>query len=83
MIKWGVIGTGHMANIFADSIRETDNARLVAVSSRTQKSLKTFGDKFGINENLRFLSNEEICKSKDLDAIYISTLNNTHFEQLN
>ena len=41
MIKWGVIGTGHMANIFADSIRETDNARLVAVSSRTQKSLKT------------------------------------------
>ena len=80
MIKWGVIGTGHMANIFADSIRETDNARLVAVSSRTQKSLKTFGDKFGINENLRFLSNEEICKSKDLDAIYISTLNNTHFD---
>ena len=80
MIKWGVIGTGHMANIFAQSISETDNAKLVAVSSRTQKSLTSFGDKFRINENLRFLSNEEICKSEDLDAIYISTLNNTHFD---
>ena len=80
MIKWGIIGTGHMANIFAQSISETDNAKLVAVSSRTQKSLTSFGDKFRINENLRFLSNEEICKSEDLDAIYISTLNNTHFD---
>ena len=46
MIKWGVIGTGHMANIFAESIQETDNAKLVAVSSRTKKSLEIFGDKF-------------------------------------
>ena len=80
MIKWGVIGTGHMANIFAESIQETDNAKLVAVSSRTKKSLEIFGDRFKIKENLRFISNEEICKSEDIDAIYISTLNNTHFD---
>ena len=80
MIKWGVIGTGHMANIFAESIQETDNAKLVAVSSRTKKSLETFGDRFNIKVNLRFISNEEICKSEDIDAIYISTLNNTHFD---
>ena len=80
MIKWGVIGTGHMANIFAESIQETDNAKLVAVSSRTKKSLEIFGDRFNIKENLRFISNEEICKSEDIDAIYISTLNNTHFD---
>ena len=80
MIKWGVIGTGHMANIFAESIQETDNAKLVAVSSRTKKSLEIFSDRFNIKENLRFISNEEICKSEDIDAIYISTLNNTHFD---
>ena len=40
MIKWGIIGTGHMANIFAQSIQEIDNAKLVAISSRTKKSLK-------------------------------------------
>ena len=80
MIKWGVIGTGHMANIFAESIQETDNAKLVAVSSRTKKSLEIFGDRFNIKKNLRFISNEEICKSENVDAIYISTLNNTHFD---
>ena len=80
MIKWGVIGTGHMANIFAESIQEIDNAKLVAVSSRTKKSLEIFGDRFNIKENLRFISNEEICKREDIDAIYISTLNNTHFD---
>jgi predicted dehydrogenase len=80
MIKWGVIGTGHMANIFAESIQEIDNSKLVAVSSRTKKSLEIFGDRFNIKENLRFISNEEICKSEDIDAIYISTLNNTHFD---
>jgi len=80
VIKWGVIGTGHMANIFAESIQETDNAKLVAVSSRTKKSLEIFSDRFNIKENLRFISNEEICKSEDIDAIYISTLNNTHFD---
>ena len=69
-----------MANIFAESIQETDNAKLMAVSSRTKKSLEIFGDRFNIKENLRFISNEEICKSEDIDAIYISTLNNTHFD---
>ena len=80
MIKWGVIGTGHMANIFAESIQEIDNAKLVAVSSRTKKSLEIFGDRFNIIKNLRFISNEEICASEDINAIYISTLNNTHFD---
>ena len=80
MIKWGVIGTGHMANIFAESIQETDNAKLVAVSSRTKKSLEIFGDRFNIMKNFRFISNEEICASEDINAIYISTLNNTHFD---
>ena len=80
MIKWGIIGTGHMANIFAQSIKEVDNAKLVAVSSKTKKYLKIFGDKFNIKENLRFENYEAICESKNIDAIYISTLNNTHLD---
>jgi predicted dehydrogenase len=80
MINWGIIGTGHMANIFAESIKETENAKLVAVSSRAKKSVEIFGDKFNINKNLRFITNEAICKCENIDAIYISTLNSTHFD---
>ena len=80
MINWGIIGTGHMANIFAESIKETGNAKLVAISSRAKKSVEIFGDRFNINKDLRFITNEEICKSENIDAIYISTLNSTHFD---
>ena len=78
MIRWGVIGTGNMANIFAQSIQEIDNAKLISASSKTRKNLEIFGDRFKINKNLRFNNYEEICKCDDIDAIYISTLNNTH-----
>ena len=37
MIKWGVIGTGHMANIFAESIQETDNAKLSGCIKQNKK----------------------------------------------
>ena len=80
MINWGIIGTGHMANIFAESVKETENAKLVAVSSRAKKSVEIFGDRFNLNKNLRFINNQAICKSKEIDAIYISTLNSTHFD---
>ena len=80
MIRWGIIGAGHMANIFAQSIIEVDNALLVAISSKENKNLETFGNEFKIKEELRFSCYEDMCKSKVIDAVYISTLNNTHFD---
>jgi predicted dehydrogenase len=80
MIRWGVIGAGHMGKIFAQAIKEVDNAELVAISSKDNKNLEIFGSEFNINNELRFNSYEEICKSKKVDALYISTLNNTHLD---
>ncbi len=80
MLKWGVIGAGNMGSVFADSIKEVDNADLVAVASTNKKSLDSFTNNFKIHEELRFNNYESICKSKEVDAIYISTLNNTHFD---
>ena len=31
MIKWGIVGLGHMANNFASAIKEVKNAKLVAI----------------------------------------------------
>jgi len=80
MIKWGVIGAGHMGKVFADAIKEVDNAELVAISSKDSKNLKIFGREFNIHNELMFNSYEEICRCKKVDAIYISTLNNTHLD---
>ena len=80
MIKWGVIGAGNMGKTFAHAIKEVDNAKLVAIASLDNKRLDSFGNDFNIRKEFRFTSYEEICKNKDIDAIYISTLNNTHIE---
>ena len=79
MINWGVIGAGNMGRAFAEAIKEVDNAKLIAVASANNNNLNTFGDNFKIEKEFRFKNYESICKNDKIDAIYISTLNNTHF----
>ena len=78
MTRWGVIGAGHMAKVFAQAIKEVSNAKLVSISSQNENSLNSFGNEFKIDHKLRFKIYEDILKSNEIDAIYISTLNNTH-----
>ena len=54
MIKWGVIGLGNMAQKFASSIKETDNAKLIAISSLNSEKLKIFKNNFKIDKKLVF-----------------------------
>ena len=77
MMKWGVIGLGHMAHQFAESMKEIDNAKLISISSSSNSKLKNFGDKYSIEKNNRFNQYQDIINSA-ADAVYISTLNYTH-----
>lgn len=70
MINWGVLGLGRMGMAFCNAINETTNAKLIAVASKSGKKIQGF-------ENLSY---EELIKNKSIEAIYISTLNNTHIE---
>ena len=79
MINWGVIGAGNMGRAFAEAIKEVDNAKLIAVASANNNP-NTFGDNFKIEKEFRFKDYESICKNDKIDAIYISTLNNTHYD---
>ena len=70
MINWGIIGLGRMGLTFANAIDETSNSKLHSIGSSSKKKFK----------NLSSLSYEDVIYSKDIDAIYISTLNNTHMD---
>ena len=70
MIRWGVIGAGNMGRVFAQSITEVDNAKLIAVSSLNNNKLESFGNDFKIDKKFRFKEYEMLCKSSDIDAIY-------------
>ncbi|MDA9663303.1 Gfo/Idh/MocA family oxidoreductase [Candidatus Pelagibacter sp.] len=80
MIKWGIIGLGRMACIFAESIKELKETKLVAAASLNSSRLRNFSKKYNIVDDFQFSNYDEILKCKEIDAIYISTLNNTHAE---
>ena len=80
IIKWGIVGLGNMANIFASSIHEAKNSKLVCVASNSNTKLESFAKKFNIKSSNKFSSYTKLIESDEIDAVYISTLNNTHLD---
>ena len=70
MISWGIIGFGKMGRQYVDCFKiKSDLFRLSGISSKTSSNIK----------ELNFYNSyEDLIKVKEIDAIYISTLNNTH-----
>ena len=71
MINWGVIGFGRMGKTFASCFKNSDEGYfLKAIASKSDTSS---------NDKLKIFKNyDDLINSIDIDAIYISTLNNTH-----
>jgi len=79
-IRWGIIGPGHIANRFADGLKESNSGRLIAIASNNDDRRKKFGDKYSIDLSLRFSNYDEIINCNEVDAIYISTPHTLHAE---
>ena len=79
-MNWGVIGLGHMAKNFINSLKELENSNLTGISSRSLLKLIKFGYRFKIKPKFLYKDYEKLLLSKDIDNIYIGTLNHTHYE---
>jgi len=77
-IRWGIIGTGRIANTFASDLLLTKDSILVAVASRNQSSADAFAEKYGIKK--AYASYEQIAEDSDIDAVYIATPHVFHKE---
>ena len=80
MIKWGIVGLGNMANVFAHAINDAENSQLISIASKSSHKLDEFQSKFKIKKENKFNDYNDLIQSKDIDAIYIATLNNTHVD---
>ena len=80
IIKWGIVGLGNMANIFANAINEVHNSKLVCVASKKNTKLELFAKNFNIKSSHKFTNYSKLIQSNEIDAVYISTLNNTHVD---
>ncbi len=77
-IRWGIMGTGGIARGFAEDLVLLDEAELVAVGSRTQKSADEFAKKYDVKH--KHASYEALAKNPDVDVIYIATPHHLHCE---
>ena len=80
MINWGIVGLGSMGNVFANAINEVENSQLVAVASKSNYKLEKFSKNFNIKKDKTFTNYDELLNTNEVDAIYISTLNDMHVE---
>jgi predicted dehydrogenase len=76
MTRWGIIGAGEIARVFANGVRFSKTGRVVAVASRTQDRRVSLAEDFAIPR--RFSSYEELLADKDVDAVYVSVLHPDH-----
>jgi predicted dehydrogenase len=76
--RWGILGTGRIANKFAAGLAEVEGAELVAVGSRTRESAEAFGAKWNVRK--RHASYSALAADPEVDAIYVSTPHNLHCE---
>ncbi len=75
-IRWGILGTGNIANKFAQAVKNADGAELVAVASRSAASAAAFADTYGIA--YRFDSYEAMAEFDGVDAVYIALPHTYH-----
>lgn len=74
--RWGILGTGSIANTFATALASMDDAVIQAVGSRTQASADQFGAAHGIPNC--HPSYEALATDPEVDVVYIATLNSLH-----
>jgi len=70
-LRWGIVGTGEIANHMTSMIKLAERAELAAVASRKIETAKQFANKHGISG--AFGSWSEMLTSNIVDAIYVAT----------
>lgn len=77
-MKIGIMGTGEIARIMAETVSKMENTEVLAVASRTEEKAAVFAEKHNIP--VYYGSYEELAADDRLDLIYIATPHSRHFE---
>jgi predicted dehydrogenase len=75
-IRWGIVGTGRIAHLFAQGLSVLPDAQITAVASRTKEAAGKFATEFNVPN--RHIGSEALAGDKDVDVVYIATPHPMH-----
>jgi predicted dehydrogenase len=78
MLKWGIIGSGSIARVFANGLRFSKTGQLEAIASRSEGKADALADLFGVAK--RYNSYEDLLADDQIDTVYIATIHPAHLE---
>ncbi|WP_125607211.1 Gfo/Idh/MocA family protein [Lapidilactobacillus bayanensis] len=76
--RFGIMGTGNIANKFAEAVALIDDCEIVAVANRHVERAQAFAEKFQIS--VYGDDFEALVTDQELDAVYIATTTNMHYQ---
>eukprot|EP01137_Pigoraptor_chileana_P014508 Opistho-2@69219 len=71
VFRWGILGTGRIAHDFTLALTVVEDARVVAVGSRSESSAAKFAQDHNISKS--YGTYEELVNDAEIDIIYVAT----------
>lgn len=76
-VRWGILGTGFIADLFANDLVQSGH-EVVAVGSRSAESADTFASRHAIGT--AHGNYDLLCADPNVDAVYVATPNPFHVD---
>jgi len=76
LIKWGILGSGQIANAFVKGLKSLPDAKVVAVGSRSKERADAFAKQYDIPN--AYGSYEELVENPEVEIIYVATQHQAH-----
>jgi predicted dehydrogenase len=77
-VRWGILGPGYIAGIFAKDLAATPGAQLVAVASRDAQRAAEFAARHRAARS--YGTYAELGEDPEVDIVYVATPHSHHFE---
>jgi len=75
-VRWGILGTGAVAEYFAQGLRVVADTEVLAVASRTLAGAQSFSQRLSVPR--AYGSYEDLVEDRDVDVVYVATPPHVH-----
>ena len=77
-LRWGILGTGSIANRVLKAMPQSEHTEVLAVGSRSKDKAEALSKQYDIFR--AYGSYEEVLADKDVDLVYVALPNHLHKE---